>query len=174
MWLICWKFWNKEKSKWSGKMLIYWDWRGCWGKSVTMCWNWRRIWTSTETSIKDFEERLQADCSWWLAIHMVASFPHGWNWKCPSSDNGLPNVNIPLSTTPIVRLLSLSKIALISSLLVIAGGMMALHNKTLTNVYAGCPIVVCLGPPETGNTTAIKAALSVTGKTLGTATKLMT
>ena len=50
-----------------------------------------------------------------------------------------------------------------SDILVIAGGVMALHYKTLTKLYAGCTIVVCLGPSETGKTTAIKAALSLTG-----------
>ena len=84
----------------------------------------------------------------------------------PSSDV-LPTIQLPLSTSPIIRLLSLSKIALkhnfISSLLVIAGGVMVLHYKTLTKLYAGCQIVACLGPSETGKTTAIKAALSLTG-----------
>jgi len=84
----------------------------------------------------------------------------------PSSDV-LPTIQLTLSTSPIVRLLSLSKIALkhnfISSVLVIAGGVMALHYKTLANVFGGCPIVVCLGPSETGKTTALKAALSLTG-----------
>ena len=40
---------------------------------------------------------------------------------------------------------------------------MVLHYKTITRIYAGCPIVVYLGPPETGKTTALKAALSLTG-----------
>ena len=63
--------------------------------------------------------------------------------------------------------MSLCRIALkhnyISSLLVIAGGVLALHYKTLTKVYAGCPVVVCVGPSETGKSTAIKAALSLFG-----------
>ena len=83
----------------------------------------------------------------------------------PSSDV-LPTIQLPLSTSPIVRLLSLSKIALkhnfISSVLVIAGGVMALHYKTLANVFGGCSIVVCLGLSETGKKTALKAALSLT------------
>ena len=30
---------------------------------------------------------------------------------------------------------------------------MSLHYKTLTQAYAGCPILVCHGPVETGKTT---------------------
>jgi len=88
----------------------------------------------------------QADFSWWHHTYGLIIPSWGEIENVPSNDV-LPNVNIPLSTTPIVRLLSLSKIALkhnlISSLLVIAGGKMALHYKTLTKVYTGCPIVVC-------------------------------
>jgi len=51
----------------------------------------------------------------------------------------------------------------ISSVLVIAAGVMALHYKILANVFGGCPIIVCLGPSEMGKTTALKAALSLTG-----------
>ena len=84
----------------------------------------------------------------------------------PSNDL-LPIIQLPLSTSPVGRLLSLCRIALkhnyISSLLVIAGGVLALHYKTLTKVYAGCPVVVCVGPSETGKSTAIKAALSLFG-----------
>lgn len=88
----------------------------------------------------------QADYSWWHHTYGLIIPSRGEIWNVPS-DNVLPNVNIPLSTIPIVRLLSLCKIALkhnfISSVLVIAGGMMALNYKTLTKVYTGCPIVVC-------------------------------
>ena len=38
----------------------------------------------------------------------------------------------------------------ISCLLVITGGVMALHYTILVRVFAGCPVVVCLGPAETG------------------------
>ena len=105
----------------------------------------------------------------------------------PSGDV-LPGIEIPLSLspTPLVRLLSLSKIALqhnfVCALLTIAGGVMALHFHTIiqvsnTNflevlttfslsiqVYSGCPIVACVGPAETGKSTCIRAALSLTGR----------
>ena len=93
----------------------------------------------------------------------------------PSND--LPAINLPLysslvSASPLVRLLSVMKIVqkhnFISSVLVIAGGVMSLHYKTLTQAYAGCPILVSHGPAETGKTTAIKAALSLTGEVLHT------
>ena len=74
----------------------------------------------------------QADFSWWHHTYGLIIPSWGEIGNVPSYDV-LPNVNIPLSTTPIVHLLSLSKIALkhnfISSLLVIAGCMMALHYK---------------------------------------------
>jgi len=40
---------------------------------------------------------------------------------------------------------------------------MALHYTILARVFAGCPVVVCLDPVETGKSTAIKAALSLFG-----------
>ena len=40
---------------------------------------------------------------------------------------------------------------------------MALHYTILARVFAGCPVVVCLGPAETGKSTVIKAALSLFG-----------
>lgn len=57
----------------------------------------------------------------------------------PSGDV-LPGIEIPLSLspTPLVRLLSLSKIALqhnfVCALLTIAGGIMALHFRTIIQV----------------------------------------
>lgn len=84
----------------------------------------------------------------------------------PSHDL-LSNIHLPLSTCPVRKLLSLCQLALkhnyISSLLVIAGGVLALHYKTLTKVYSGCPVVICVGPSETRKSTAIKAALSLFG-----------
>ena len=60
---------------------------------------------------------------------------------------------VPVSTSPLARLLSVMKTvkkhSFISSVLVIAGGVMSLHYKTLTQAYAGCPILVCHGPVET-------------------------
>ena len=41
---------------------------------------------------------------------------------------------------------------------------MSLNYNTLTQAYAGWPILVSHGPAETGKTTAIKAALSLTGE----------
>ena len=84
----------------------------------------------------------------------------------------LPLYSVPVSASPLVRLLSVMQVVqkhnFISSILVVAGGVMSLHYKTLTQAYAGCPIVVSHGPAETGKTTAIKAALSLTGEVLHT------
>ena len=76
----------------------------------------------------------------------------------------VPIISTPLSTSVLSRLLSLMRVCLKhnynSALLVIAGGVMALYYNTLTTTFAGCPVVVALGPSETGKTTAIKAALA--------------
>ena len=47
--------------------------------------------------------------------------------------------------------------------MVITGGVMSLHYNTFTQAYVSWPILVPHGPAETGKTTAIKAALSLTG-----------
>ena len=79
----------------------------------------------------------------------------------------VPTVHTPLSSSVLSKLLSLMRVSLkhnfISALFVVAGGVMSLHYSTLTTIFAGCPIVVALGPAETGKTTAIKAALAITG-----------
>ena len=79
----------------------------------------------------------------------------------------VPAIHTPLSTSVLSRLLSLMRLSMkhnyISALLVLAGGVMALHYSTITTLFAGCPVVVALGPAETGKTTALKAALSITG-----------
>lgn len=52
----------------------------------------------------------------------------------------------------------------ISSLFVIAGAMTALHYNAVIRVNPGCPMIIASGPPETGKSTAIKVALSLTGQ----------
>lgn len=72
----------------------------------------------------------------------------------------------PLSVDVLSDLIKISlKHNFISALLVVhvAGGVMTLHYTTLTTLFAGCPVVVAVGPAESGKTTAIKAALSITG-----------
>ena len=119
---------------------------------------------------------MQLLLDWWrwpshwpkqLRIHLVWSSPPGRYWECPIPWPPPKHSTAPVNVTYMRRLLSLCKIALkhnfISCLLVITGAVMALHYTTLTRVYAGCPVVVCLGPAETGNSTVIKAALSLFG-----------
>ena len=83
------------------------------------------------------------------------------------SQEVVPSIHLPLSSSILAKLMSLMEITLkhnyISSLLVLAGGVMSLHYSTLTATYSGCPITVALGPAETGKTTAVKAALAITG-----------
>lgn len=79
----------------------------------------------------------------------------------------LPTIRAPLSTDVLSRLLSSLKVTMkhnfLSSLLVVAGGVMSLHYSTITKEYGGCPIVIAVGPSETGKTTALTAALSLSG-----------
>ena len=44
----------------------------------------------------------------------------------------------------------------------IAGAMMAFHYLTIKDLYGGCPIVVAMGPSETGKSTAVRASLECT------------
>ena len=81
-----------------------------------------------------------------------------------------PHVTMPLCTAPLKHLLSVLQIALrhnfISGLLVVAGSMMALHYSAVVKVNSGCPMVIASGASETGKSTAIKAALSITGNSI--------
>ena len=83
------------------------------------------------------------------------------------SDDLLPRVSFPLSTKPLTRLNALLKVCskhnYNSSLLVIGGVVMSLHFRSVVEEFSGCPIIVALGPPETGKTTAIRAGLSLVG-----------
>ena len=78
-----------------------------------------------------------------------------------------PNVVHPLSNEPISNLVNLleiiSKHNFKSSLMVIAGAIMAFHYSLIKDIYGGCPITVATGPSETGKSTAIRAALSLFG-----------
>lgn len=87
----------------------------------------------------------------------------------PSADI-LPTIHTPLLTASLSRMVSLLKVALkhnfFSALTIMAGGILALNYTTVTRQYSGCPVVIALGPSETGKSTVIKAALSITGKQL--------
>lgn len=50
-----------------------------------------------------------------------------------------------------------------SAILILAGAIMAFHYAQITAKYGGFPIVLAIGPTETGKSTAIKAGLSVFG-----------
>lgn len=79
----------------------------------------------------------------------------------------LPSVVTPLSTDCLSRLVNILEVTMrhnfLSSLLIVAGGVMSLHYCTITKEHGGCPIVIAVGPSETGKTTALTAALSITG-----------
>jgi len=51
----------------------------------------------------------------------------------------------------------------LSSSLIVAGGVMSLHYCSITKEHSGCPIVIAVGPSETGKMTALTAVLSITG-----------
>ena len=72
----------------------------------------------------------------------------------PSSDL-LRIIRTPLETLPIPRL-GISdegyfEAQLLSSLLVLGGGIMSLHYNRLTTMFSGCPIVVAMGQEKLGS-----------------------
>ncbi len=79
----------------------------------------------------------------------------------------LPKICTPLSVSPISRLLSAMKVVLkhnyLAGLLMVSGSIMAMHYSKIVEVLSGCPIVVAVGPSETGKSTSIKAALAFSG-----------
>ena len=83
------------------------------------------------------------------------------------SDDLLPSIRCPLKPDPLKKLneylIVCARHNYISSLLVIAGVVMSLHYESIVAMFSGCPIVVALGPSETGKTTAIRAGLSLVG-----------
>lgn len=78
----------------------------------------------------------------------------------------LPRVTVPLNTYSLHRAVQLLRAIMkhnfIPSLLVVAGGVLALHYSTIIE-SSGCPVIVANGPAQTGKTTAIKVALSLMG-----------
>ena len=49
-----------------------------------------------------------------------------------------------------------------TAIVMTAGAMMAFHYSTIKDLYGGCPIVVAMGPSETGKSTAVRASLECT------------
>ena len=78
-----------------------------------------------------------------------------------------PNILLPLSTEPLEDLVAtleiISKHNFHSTLAVMTGAIMAFHYCTIKDLFGGCPIVVAMGPSETGKSTAIRAALALFG-----------
>ena len=53
-----------------------------------------------------------------------------------------------------------------SSLIMVAGIDVGFHYSTLSRSSFGCPIIVILGPPQTGKSKIILIALALTGQLL--------
>ena len=142
---------------------------GCWGKSCRSAINSILLWNLLLPVWMYFKNMLIMTLllDWWrkrshwpqqLRVHLAWSSPPGSYWEHP----------FPWTPKHSLRqLLSMCNIAqkhnFISSLLAVSGAVMALHCKTQTRVYAGLPEVTCLGPAETGKSTAIRAALFLLG-----------
>ena len=79
----------------------------------------------------------------------------------------LPTIHTPLSIDVLSRFLNVLEVVMkhnfFSAVLVVAGGVLSLHYSTIVKEHVGCPIVVAFGTSETGKTTALTAALSLTG-----------
>ena len=90
----------------------------------------------------------------------------GQTCNIPSQDIH-PKIELPLTTSPMRQLLralsAVMKHNFIQSILILAGGVMALHYQQVIKVNSGCPAIIAAGPSETGKSTYIKCALSLTG-----------
>lgn len=83
-----------------------------------------------------------------------------------------PEIITPLLANPkdaLCHLLDLMSTCLkhnfCSALLLLGSALFTFHYEKTVQLYRGCPISVCVGPPETGKTTAILVALSLFGGT---------
>jgi hypothetical protein len=81
-----------------------------------------------------------------------------------------PNITTPLEAdakpllSHMIDLLSVClKHNFPSAALVLGATVLSFHFEKAVELFRGCPICVCIGPPETGKTTAILAALSLCG-----------
>ena len=87
--------------------------------------------------------------------------------KIKSVDISPPKIVLPLSITPLSKLIEtlkiISKHNVVPALFVVAGAMIAFHYSTIKDMFGGCPMVVAIGESETGKSTAIRAALSLFG-----------
>ena len=46
-------------------------------------------------------------------------------------------------------------------MLVLSGGIMALHYEKIQEIFGGCPVVVVTGDPKTGKSTSMKAVAAL-------------
>lgn len=74
---------------------------------------------------------------------------------------------VSIYTQALKQAIPLMKIVLkhnfVSGLLVMAGCVMSLHYSAIIKLNSGCPMMVATGKSETGKSTAIKTAMSLTG-----------
>lgn len=80
----------------------------------------------------------------------------------------VPQIATPFSTAPLGHLVSMlqrvMKHNFLSSILVLSGGIMALHYEKIQDIFAGCPVVVATGEPETGKSTSMRAVAAICGQ----------
>lgn len=84
---------------------------------------------------------------------------------CPVIKTPLPVDPRPQLRQLLMRLRTCLKHNFNSALLVLGAAIHTFHYERVIEQFRGCPICVCIGPPETGKTTAILAALSICGST---------
>ena len=75
-----------------------------------------------------------------------------------------PHVTIPLSTSALRRVLQLLlKHNFVCGHLVLAGCVTSLHYSSIIKLKSGCPMIIATGESQTGKTTSLKVAISLTG-----------
>ena len=83
----------------------------------------------------------------------------------------VPTVADELTTAPLCNLVTLLESAckhnFTSALLLLGGAIMSCHYAKIVSQFGGFPIVLAIGPTETGKSTSIKAGLSLFGMAKG-------
>ena len=130
-----------------------------------------RIGQQPEKELWVLDENVQIDSQGVL----VPQSEQVYTWLGWSVQQGLGNVSLkevlptiltPLGTTILARVIELLRTVLkhnfILGILMVAGGVMALHYSTIIQC-SGCPTVIANGVSQTGKSTALAVALSIMG-----------
>ena len=122
-----------------------------------------QVWVMGKTQIDGEGEVMPPNNSPYIWLDRIALGEAG----SIATNELLPTIHTPLSIDVLSRLLNVLEVVMkhnfFSAVLVVAGGVLSLHYSTIVKEHIGCLVVVAFGPSETGKTTALTAALSLSG-----------